>query len=209
LRLVLAGLLGGIIGYQRETRDRAAGLRTHILVCLGSALLMLVSAYSFPGRTEVDPMRVAAGVITGMGFLGAGAIIREGPIVRGLTTAATLWVTCGIGLAAGVGLFLPAASTTALVFLVLAFVRYADKFISRGRGPKTLSLVLQPISGQVNRLMTLLDELGVQVRYVEPSQEISGEVLLRLALKLPVDREDEDIVRAVRGIEGVEFAKWQ
>src|SRR5207253_1246753 len=108
LRLFLAALLGSAVGLERELRDREAGLRTHLLVSLGSALFTVVSAYGFHdflvrGGTEVrtDPTRIAAQIVTGIGFLGAGAIIRQGLSVRGLTTAATLWVVAAIGMAVG------------------------------------------------------------------------------------------------------------
>src|SRR5207253_6563623 len=112
LRLALAALLGGLIGVEREIREREAGLRTHLLVSVGSALFTIVGAYGFhsfldSGASVVraDPTRIAAQIVTGIGFLGAGAIIRQGLSVRGLTTAATLWVVAAVGLAAGAGYY--------------------------------------------------------------------------------------------------------
>ncbi|MBA7467349.1 MAG: MgtC/SapB family protein [Dehalococcoidia bacterium] len=118
LRLLLAAALGAVIGYQRERAGKQAGLRTHILISSGAALIALVSIYGFGSAS--DPARVAAGVVVGVGFLGAGVILhREGGIVAGLTTAATIWVMAGIGLAAGVGLYVVAAVATAIVLGVL------------------------------------------------------------------------------------------
>jgi putative Mg2+ transporter-C (MgtC) family protein len=119
LRLLLAAVLGGAIGYQREKVHKPAGLRTHMLISLGAALFTLVSVYGFGDR--VDPSRVAAGVVTGIGFLGAGSIIlrREENFVAGLTTAATIWVVAGIGVAVGIGLYIAAVVTTAFTLLVL------------------------------------------------------------------------------------------
>jgi putative Mg2+ transporter-C (MgtC) family protein len=118
LRLVLAAALGAIIGYQRERAGKPAGLRTHMLISIGSALFTVASVSGFTGT--VDPTRIAAGIVTGIGFLGAGAILhREGGIVAGLTTAATIWVSAAIGLAAGAGLYLMSAVTTGLVLIVL------------------------------------------------------------------------------------------
>jgi putative Mg2+ transporter-C (MgtC) family protein len=118
LRLVLAAALGAIIGYQRERAGKPAGLRTHMLISIGSALFTVASVSGFTGT--VDPTRIAAGIVTGIGFLGAGAILhREGGIVAGLTTAATIWVSAAIGLAAGAGLYLISAVTTGLVLIVL------------------------------------------------------------------------------------------
>ena len=118
LRLLLAAALGAIIGYQRERAGKSAGLRTHTLICVGAALFTIGSLYGF-GATA-DPARVAAGIVAGIGFLGAGAIIRrEGGIVEGLTTAATIWAVAAIGLAAGAGLYIVAAVTTVVVSIVL------------------------------------------------------------------------------------------
>lgn len=121
LRLLLAAALGGVIGYQRERAGKAAGLRTHMLICVGAALFTLASLYGFGGST--DPSRVAAGIVTGIGFLGAGAILhrehqRQG-IVEGLTTAASIWVIAGIGLTVGVGLYLLSVVTAGIVLVVL------------------------------------------------------------------------------------------
>ena len=126
LRLALAAVLGAAIGLEREIREREAGLRTHLLVSLGSALFTIVSAYGFhaflaSGQSVVraDPSRIAAQIVTGIGFLGAGAIIRQGLSVRGLTTAATLWVVAAIGLATGAGYYSAAVVTTVLVIVSL------------------------------------------------------------------------------------------
>jgi putative Mg2+ transporter-C (MgtC) family protein len=123
LRLLLAAALGAVIGYQRERAGKQAGLRTHILISSGAALIALVSIYGFGSAS--DPARVAAGVVVGVGFLGAGVILhREGGIVAGLTTAATIWVISGIGLAAGVGLYVVATVATAIVLGVLIMPRW-------------------------------------------------------------------------------------
>ena len=117
LRILLAMVLGAIIGFQRGKAEKPAGMRDLILISAGSALFTVVSIYGF----GVDPARVAAGIVTGIGFLGAGAIIRrgEGGIVKGLTTAATIWMTAGIGLAAGAGMYIIAAVTTFLALVIL------------------------------------------------------------------------------------------
>ena len=118
LRLLLAAALGAIIGYQRERAGKPAGLRTHILICVGAAIFTIASLYGF--GAGADPARVAAGIVAGIGFLGAGAIIRTGEgIVAGLTTAATIWVVAGIGLAVGAGLYLVSAVATGVILIVL------------------------------------------------------------------------------------------
>lgn len=118
LRLLMATALGAIIGYQRERAAKPAGLRTHVLICVGAALFTIASLYGF--GDVADPARVAAGIVAGVGFLGAGAIIRrdEG-LVAGLTTAATIWAVAAIGLAVGAGLYLVSAVTTVLIAIVL------------------------------------------------------------------------------------------
>jgi len=129
IRLVLSVFLGGLIGLERQLHRRTAGLRTHILVCLGSCLIMLTSLYVFDiykDMVPLDPGRIAAGVITGIGFLGAGAIIREREGIKGLTTAASLWVVAGIGLAVGVGFYIAGIITTILAWVVLFFLRYME-----------------------------------------------------------------------------------
>jgi putative Mg2+ transporter-C (MgtC) family protein len=118
LRLLLASALGAVIGYQRERAGKQAGLRTHMLICVGAALFAIISAYGFGAAS--DPARIAAGVVVGVGFLGAGVILhREGGAVAGLTTATTIWAVAGIGLAAGAGLYIVSAVATAIILGVL------------------------------------------------------------------------------------------
>ena len=125
LRVLLAVALGSIIGFQRGKAEKPAGMRDLVLICAGAALFTVVSIYGFGA---VDQARVAAGIVTGIGFLGAGAIIRrgEGGVVKGLTTAATIWVTAGIGLAAGAGMYILATVTTFLVLVVLLLPRRVE-----------------------------------------------------------------------------------
>ncbi len=123
LRLLLATALGGVIGFQRERSGKEAGLRTNMLICLGSALFTVLSIYAFSGS---DPARIAAGIATGIGFIGAGVILhRTGGVVLGLTSAATIWTVAAIGMAAGAGLYIvaPAATVLALVILLLPHLK--------------------------------------------------------------------------------------
>lgn len=136
LRIALAAGLGAAVGLERELREHEAGLRTHMLVAVGSALFTLVSAYGFSEFfvqtgpvVPVDPTRIAAQIVTGIGFLGAGAIIRQGMNVRGLTTAATLWAVAAIGLASGVGYYSGAIATTVVVLVALWPVKILAKRI--------------------------------------------------------------------------------
>ncbi|MBI2971671.1 MAG: MgtC/SapB family protein [Candidatus Aenigmarchaeota archaeon] len=129
VRLVVAALLGSIIGIERELHGKPAGMRTHALVCLGSCLFALVSVMIAGG--SVDPTRIAAGVVTGIGFLGAGTIFMAKDKIHGLTTAAEMWVLAAIGIAVGTGFYVVALATTALVFLLLVPGKLLEKKVVR------------------------------------------------------------------------------
>lgn len=116
LRLLLAAALGAVLGIQRERAGKPAGLRDNMLICVGAALFTVASIYAFPGS---EPGRVAAGIVTGIGFIGAGAIIRRGSHVEGVTTAATIWTVAAIGLAVGAGLYLVSVAATVIILIVL------------------------------------------------------------------------------------------
>jgi putative Mg2+ transporter-C (MgtC) family protein len=140
LRLGLALLLGGLLGLERELRGHAAGLRTHLLVCLGSCLFTLVSigagqvvAGPEPEAVRADITRIASQVVVGIGFLGGGTILRHGNSVHGLTTAANLWLTASVGLASGFGFFFSAAATVLLALLVLIGLRPVERLTERIR----------------------------------------------------------------------------
>ena len=137
LRLCITLALGGAIGFEREISGRDAGLRTHIMVSLGSCLIMLTSMYVFDiykNVAQVDPSRIVAGVVTGIGFLGAGTIMREQDGVRGLTTASSLWVVAAIGIASGCGFYSAALLTTALALIVLLFLGRFEKWVLTSKG---------------------------------------------------------------------------
>ncbi|WP_336489864.1 MgtC/SapB family protein [Methylobacterium nigriterrae] len=177
-RLALAAVLGSIIGLERERLLWAAGLRTHMLVCVGACLFMLVSSFGFADvvahdHVVLDPSRVAAQVVSGIGFLGAGTILLRGEVVRGLTTAASLWAVAAIGLASGGGLYVPALAATAIVFAILAGMkpieeRWRDRAQSRvlrvsaQAGCLTLDTV-QEASGQpLSRIKQFVVQPGPQ-----------------------------------------------
>ncbi len=144
-RLVCAAAFGGVIGFERERLLWAAGLRTHMLVCVGSGLIIIVSAYGFNdviGKNVVlDPSRIAAQVVSGVGFLGAGTILFRGEAVRGLTTAASLWAVAAIGLAAGAGMYLAATVGTAIVLGVLAGLKPVEERYRRRMQTRGLTLL--------------------------------------------------------------------
>ncbi len=137
LRLLLAALAGGLVGIEREVRGRQAGWRTHMLVCIGSSLVMVVSSevaileWPHPEGTRVDPSRIAYGVMTGIGFLGGGAIVKDGFTIRGLTTAAALWCVAAVGLASGLGLYTLSVMASAVILGVLWALNLLEKRLPR------------------------------------------------------------------------------
>jgi putative Mg2+ transporter-C (MgtC) family protein len=208
LRLVFACALGGVIGFERELRDREAGIRTHLLVSLGSALFTIVSAYGFheflasgDNIVRTDPTRIAAQIVTGIGFLGAGAIIREGLSVRGLTTAATLWVVAAIGMACGAGYYWPAAATTALTLFALWPLRIlAYRFIERMK-PEEDRLTIELKEGQ--SLAELLANVP-SARHIEVDEEID-----RRVVHLELGGIDEELVARLADLDYVIGVKWR
>ncbi|BCZ80864.1 MgtC/SapB family protein [Paraburkholderia sp. SIMBA_049] len=147
-RLVLAAALGSVIGFERERLSWAAGLRTHMLVCVGSTLIMIVSAFGFAdvlGNQHVvlDPSRIAAQVVSGIGFLGAGSILLRGEIIRGLTTAASLWSVAAIGLAVGGGLYTASIAATIIILIILAGIKPIEKRFITVKQRRQLSLLVE------------------------------------------------------------------
>src|SRR5436309_10632871 len=179
LRLALAAVLGGLIGVERELREREAGLRTHLLVALGSALFTIVGAYGFHAFLDsganvvrADPTRIAAQIVTGIGFLGAGAIIRQGWSVRGLTTAATLWVVAAVGLACGAGYYSAAVITTGLVLVALYPLRImAYRILRRYRPEDGRLLVELPAGHAPGEVIDEVERAGARISSIDVSQE--------------------------------------
>src|SRR5689334_4094601 len=171
LRLTVAAALGGSIGLERELRERQAGLRTHLVVCVGSALFTLVSAYAFTSP-RVDPTRIAAQIVSGIGFLGAGAIIRQGLSVKGLTTAATLWLSAAIGMASGAGYYSAALFATAGALVTLGPLRIvAYRVIHRYRPEVERLLVDIPAGGSPVPVLEAIEQRGGRVVSLEIAQE--------------------------------------
>ena len=207
LRLVLAMVLGGVIGWQRESADKPAGFRTHILVCVGAALYTLVSAVGFFG-TGADPARVASNVVVGIGFLGAGTIWRTGVTVQGLTTAATLWTVAAIGVASGVGYYVGAIFTTVIVVAVLTFFKVFEIRIPKaGQGHLVLEMVDRP--GQLGKIGTALGAFGVNIEGVELTQRSADRVMLAMTVRLPARVSRHELLVAVGEIEGVDEVRWE
>ena len=213
IRLISAFILGGLIGLERETHGRPAGLRTHILVCLGSALLMLTSIhifYLYRDVATIDPGRIAAGVITGIGFLGAGTILRFKASVRGLTTAASLWAVAGIGLAVGSGFYLGAYATSALVLFVLFFLTRLERVLVRKDWYRVLAVETKGGAQQLQDIRSALSDYKAEIRDFEIKKKPdSDNVIMELNLKLITDRQNDQILTDIMRIKGVEKAGWQ
>jgi len=206
-KLLLAIALGGAIGWERESVDRPAGFRTHVLVCVGSAVYMLVSL-AFQGP-QSDPARIAAQVASGMGFLGAGTILRHGSVVRGLTTAASLWTVAAIGLGVGTGLYLIAVLAAGAVILTLSALAIVEKRLMSKRQYRTLFLRLRNAREIFGDLQRELGEMGLVIPGAE-FDAVRGEAQeVRLRARVPPGVALSEITaRLVRRHE-VEAVDWE
>jgi putative Mg2+ transporter-C (MgtC) family protein len=205
LRLTVAAALGGAIGLERELRERQAGLRTHLVVCVGSALFTLVSAYAFTSP-RVDPTRIAAQIVSGIGFLGAGAIIRQGLSVRGLTTAATLWLVAAIGMASGAGYYDAAVIATLGALLTLGPLRIvAFRVTSRFRSQTERLLVEVPAGGSPAPVIEAVERYGRVVSLDVAQEGDRREIAIDVALH---NQGSPQVVAAVAEIDGVIEVRW-
>lgn len=209
LKLVLALLLGGLIGYQREHKNRPAGLRTHMLVCIGSALVQITSLnYYAKHGMGTDPMRMGAQVISGIGFLGAGTIIKEGANIKGLTTAAGVWAVACIGLTVGTGLYIEAIISSVLLFFALEGFKKLE--ISSHRGRKVLSIRVELIksSGVLEKVSSLLKESGVEILGIDiADDDIQREISLYLKMnEEKISEKTMDKLLDIDGIKGLSMS---
>lgn len=172
VRVLIALVLSGLIGFERELKNHSAGFRTHILVGVGACLMMLLSLFGFEAYIEkynnvqFDPARIPSYVISGIGFLGAGTIMVYGGTIRGLTTAASIWAVAGLGLVVGAGMYAVAVFTTLIILLSLVFLNNFEKLFTRGK----TSLVLEIISYSglpINKVVSVLEDSELKVRQVE------------------------------------------
>jgi putative Mg2+ transporter-C (MgtC) family protein len=208
-RLVVAAALGSIVGADRERLVWAAGLRTHMLVCVGSCLIMIVSAFGFADilgtkNVVLDPSRVAAQVVSGIGFLGAGSILLRGEVVRGLTTAASLWTVAAIGLAVGGGLYVEAVAATVVILVILAGIKpIEERFQHRN---KQHELIVESEPGELS-IAALETALGYRarriVRYVAKPSETPGLEDVSITLTRLSHKDVEEIERKLQRMSGV------
>ena len=214
LRVVAAGGLGGLIGFEREFREHAAGFRTHILVSIGAALFTLVGAYgveSFAGgdagdgiRLTFDPTRVAAQVVTGIGFLGAGAILRQGVNVRGLTTAAALWVTAAIGTAVALGYWVGAIATAVSALVALIALRWIENFVFPRLRADTIRFIIEAASTvHLSRLAEVIEGHGAHAESVKLISDEAGNRHMSATVQLPDGLSSADLAREIEAVEGI------
>ena len=212
---MLAGLLGAAVGLERELREREAGLRTHLLVSLGACLFTLASAYGFHdfftqsgALVRTDPTRIAAQVVSGIGFLGAGAIIRQGLSVRGLTTAATLWVVAAIGLASGAGYYVAAALTTAIALVSLGPLRIAAyRVVRRYRAEEGRLLVSLPSGTSPGGIVDEVERAGLRIRSLEIVHE-GDRRNVELDVRMPAGQSPPAVVARLADVEHVLEVRW-
>jgi putative Mg2+ transporter-C (MgtC) family protein len=205
-KLILAGLLGALIGYEREFSNRPAGLRTNTLTCLGAALIQILSLDIFAkysGLTGLDPARLGAQVISGIGFLGAGTIINEGVTVRGLTTAAGLWVVACIGLAIGNGSYFAGILTALFAFITLKALKSLEGRVSLKSPYLNMEIKLEDKPGQIGKIGQILGHMNANIKnmhFLEQNKEVLN---LYLAVQCPQHTEKHRIVEAINNLEGV------
>lgn len=212
LRLGVATLLGALIGLERERLERAAGLRTNALVCVASSLIMVVSIYGFADSDVLDPSRIAAQVVSGVGFLGAGVIIFRKNTVRGLTTAASLWAVAGVGLAAGCGLYIPAAAGTAFMLLIQAGLRPIEaRFFEHQDTRHRIMIEIDDASALLTQLAAITGHHGARVQTMQFERNEDSDVDL-VEVTVRMDQRDNrfamiDELRRVPGVRRVVDAR--
>ena len=209
-RLLFAAVLGGVIGFERERFAFPAGLRTHMLVCVASSLVMIVSAFGFEDtrsmpNVALDPSRVAAQVVSGIGFLGAGAILLRGEVVRGLTTAASLWSVAAIGLAVGGGLYLAAVTATVIILVILAGIKPLEKRFFAARQRRELRLVVDRGAMNVATLYRVLGPGSARVKQfiVQQNESLSDTDEVTITLSRVSAADFNEICGQLSGVEGV------
>ena len=200
IRLLVALILGGAIGLERERQERAAGLRTVTMVALGSCLFTLLSAYGFE---KTDPSRVAAQIVTGIGFLGAGTIFLREDLVRGLTTAATIWATAAVGMAAATAQYFEALFTTLLVLAVLMVLKPIERRLFKRPEEATLSMIVPRSAGEIDAVTGALRRIGAVPQSVHFQEIDSGDDRLNMEVEMPATCTTTDIIRELRSVEGV------
>lgn len=209
LRLILSVVLAGLIGLERESLGRPAGFRTHILVGMGSTLIMIVSIYAFrPLGMSGDPGRIAAQVVSGIGFLGAGTIMREGANIRGLTTAASLWTVAGIGLTVGSGMYFAAIIATILVVATLVLLNKLEWSYLMSKN-EILTVLVQDTPGQLAKVFSVLAKHDVNVHNVQLTTDDEGEARIEMEIELAPRARRVQIIDELVAMPGVHRASYK
>ena len=211
VRMLVAAILGAAIGLEREIHEHPAGMRTHLLVSLGSAIFTVLSIYGFEGiqasgvSPSVDPTRIAAQIVSGIGFLGAGAILKYGTSIRGLTTAASLWTAAAIGMAAGAGEWIIAAVGT---FIVVFSLWPLNALVARLHRPGAKAIKLRLEVGRleaVGDVSRLLADRRVELAGINSQRISKGRYEVELELRLPTGARPQDVIGAITAIPDVEL----
>ena len=208
LRLGLACFLGGIIGLERERNKQPAGLRTHILVCIGATLVMLCNIFiyeKYKGVTNIDPARLGAQVISGIGFLGAGTIIKEGLSIRGLTTAASLWVVACLGIAIGLGFYTGAFITTGFILVILIFFSKFEYLLNIKTSKSILIIKSVNKGGQINVLGDKLKEFEIIYSNVSVESAEDNLIAIRFYLTKSKDISNNKLMEELYKLEGIKY----
>jgi putative Mg2+ transporter-C (MgtC) family protein len=216
VRLLLAAFLGGLVGMEREANNRPAGLRTHVLVALGSTLIMMISIDAFKGMGELgnggEPARLAAQVVSGIGFLGAGTILRDGNNVKGLTTAASLWVCGGIGLAIGSGYYLGGFVTVAIVLFTLMRLGKIERSLLKNKYRVLIANCVER-PGLIGEIGTVLGKYCMDIRDIKIIRDDedgdSGAIKIRFIIKVPNSFPNSHLLEEILNIKSVEKVKWE
>ena len=207
-RLLLAAVLGGAIGAERELNDQAAGLRTHMLLTIGACLFTLISAYGFSSGIGTDPSRLAAQIVTGIGFLGGGAIVRHGLTVKGLTTAASIWATASVGVAIGAGSYVLGIGGTVLVVGTLFGLRRVSNLLQQwGVSREEFALSTRP-GFDVQRVVDAVRGERADLRGLE-QQSGEDEDRVVLVVKLRPRYRPEQLLDVLGRLEGVHYVEWE
>lgn len=214
LRLLLAATLAGLLGGERELTEQPAGFRTHILVGLGAALFAIISAYGFqsvvgagPRQVRADPTRVASQIVVGIGFLGGGAIVKYGASIRGLTTAASLWVTAAVGTAIGLGALLLGFVTTVITLVALVGLRPLRRVLRRRAAARDEFLIEGDQTIDIHDLIARVHEAGARILEVRVSDE-GDERQVHLVVQPPADKNGSALVADMASVPHVRNVDW-
>jgi putative Mg2+ transporter-C (MgtC) family protein len=216
LRMLVGSILGAAIGYERDLHGRPAGLRTHAIVALAAATFTVISTrfvyfqhYARGDLVNVDPSRIAASVVSGIGFLGAGAILRNGITIKGLTTAAGLWLVAAIGMAAGAGMYVESVFVTIVGLAALTLLRrFEDRGVQMVR--RRLSLTIDPARSSLAAVIDQLTKLGAQVTQEDYERQVDeGRTRAICEVRLPASLGDQELIRALELDEAIRYVKLE